>query len=242
MISHSILSLLLALSVINSLQFTSVTRRAVLRSNTERYQLNSEIKKLTKFGISILVSGSFLSSPVISNAQIPSMDEYNTGSGTVLPGRKKLVGAAIPAAVIAAPEVFTVSQVKNNLMEIDKYISEEPAKWDEITREIKMIPKYNAKNLGFSSAADFGSNFKISTAQAKIAESAREDFAFNVGLLKDLALANRAYFFNKADLEQQEFIKEAAEPPSKAAVKEAKGIIEDINNTFASLSEALTPP
>ena len=150
MISHSILSLLLALSVINSLRFTSVTRRAVLRSNTERYQLNSKIKKLTKFGISILVSGSFLSSPVISNAQIPSMDEYNTGSGTVLPGRKKVVGNAIAAVTVAAPEVFTLSQVKKSLIEIDKYISEEPAKWDEITREIKMIPKYNSKNLGFS--------------------------------------------------------------------------------------------
>lgn len=169
------------------------------------------------------------------------MDEYNTASGTVLPGRKKIIGKPDLAVVSTVPDVFNPMQVRITLLQIDQYISEEPAKWDEITRDIKLIPKYGSKNLGFASLADLANNFKISSTQAKTVESAREDFAFNVGLLKDLALANRVYFFNKADLEQQELIKEAAEPPSKAAIKEAQDIIKDIKTSFYSLEETLTP-
>ena len=237
----SILSLLLATRLISCFQLNFRSSSDIPFGDTEKRQSYKKVNKALNFGASLIIGCSFLSFPTPSYSQIPSMDEYNTASGTVLPGRKKVVGKPESAVVKAAPEVFNPMQVRITLAQIDQYISDDPAKWDEITRDIKLIPKYNSKNLGFASSTDLANNFKISSSQAKDVESAREDFAFNVGLLKDLALANRVYFFNKADLEQQELIKEAAEPPSKAAVKEAQDIIKDIKTSFATLEESLAP-
>jgi hypothetical protein len=207
---------------------------------TELHQSSFDVRTLKQFAAAFLLGSTILTNSKPSNAQIPSMDEYNTGSGTVLPGRARVVGKPPITAAKSVPETFSVEQMKGVLTLIDAQIASEPPKWDEMIRDIKSVSKVKSKYLGFTSPSDLANNFKISSSQANLAESAREDVAFNVGLLNDLALANKEYFFNKADLEQTQLIKDSADVSSASAVKEAKDIIKDIKTSFASLEENLT--
>lgn len=202
---------------------------------------NNMLKQFKHAGACFLTGCIMVTMPLQSNAQIPSMDEYNTGSGTVLPGRARVVGKPVATVAADISDTFSVSIAEETLTKIDSYISSEPAKWDEIIRAIKLTPKYNVKNLGFKSSSDLASNFKIKDAQALLVESAREDFAFNLGQLNDLALANREYFFNKADLEQTQMLKDAADLSSSTAVKEGREILTEVHSSFKSLVETLTP-
>lgn len=221
------------------------TFRALLPTRilkTELNHSNFDVRRLKQFTAAFLIGSTVLSNSKASIAQIPSMDEYNTGSGTVLPGRARVVGKPTLSVVNkAVPEIFSVERVDGSLASIDGYIASEPPKWDDIIREIKSISKVKSKYLGFTSSSDLANSFKISSSQATSAESVREDVAFNVGLLNDLALANKEYFFNKADLEQTQLLKESTDLSSSSAVKEAKEIIKDIKTTFTNLKENLTP-
>ena len=205
------------------------------------HKSNRVLKHFKQAGACILTGCILVTMPLQSNAQIPSMDEYNTGSGTVLPGRARVVGKPVTAVAPEISDSFSVSKAEETLTKIDSYLATEPAKWDEIIRAIKMTPKYNVKNLGFKSASDLANNFKIKDTQVSMAEAAREDFAFNLGQLNDLALANREYFFNKADLEQTQMLKDAADRSSSTSIKEGKEILREVHSTFNSLVETLTP-
>ena len=239
MLLKTFVQLFLATCSIDGFQITSRSQITMTSPKLDHHHANRMLKTFASFGGVLLISGSLFSLPLPSNAQIPSMDEYNTGSGTVLPGRKRAVGPVVVAAIV--PDTFSVQRVKESLSLIEKCLSSDPAKWDEISRTIKTTPKYSSKNLGFSSSTELASNYQIDATQAKGVEAAREDFAFNYGLLKDLALANREYFFNKADLEQTQLLKDSADLSSSTAVKEGKEIFKDISTSFANLESVLTP-
>lgn len=238
---HSLISILVSTPLINAFlapNFVMLKRREIHLNLQQGKHIE---KTVADFAILLLISGALMSFPMVSNAQIPDMDEYNTGSGTVLPGRAKN-GKPLVAKVVLKPEIFTVDLMKSSLLQMDGFLTQEPAKWDEITQVIKKIPKLTSKNLGFSSSSDLASNFKIPVAQAEVVESAREELAFNVGQLKDLALANRVYAFNKADLAQQELIKDADSSSAVSpavAKKEGIEIMKEIRLSLTSVEEAL---
>lgn len=236
-------SLLTFLCAFRSVEAFHRANRALLpirTINIELHQSSADVGRLKQFAAAFLVGSTILTNSKPSNAQIPSMDEYNTGSGTVLPGRARVVGKPPTTAVKAIPDTFSIDQMKGFLTLIDAHIASEPPKWDEMIRDIKSVSKVKSKYLGFASPSDLANNFKISSSRATSAESVREDAAFNVGQLNDLALANKEYFFNKADLEQTQLIKDSAEVSSASAVQEAKDIIKDIKASFAILEENLT--
>jgi hypothetical protein len=239
MLLKSIVSLFFATSLIDGFKISPRSKITMMNTKLDHDHPNKILKSFAGFGGMLLISGSLFSVPLPSHAQIPSMDEYNTGSGTVLPGRKRVTGPVVVAATV--PDTFSVKRVKESLSLIDKCLSNDPAKWDEIARTIKTTPKFSTKNLGFSSSAELASNYQIDATQAKGVEAAREDFAFNYGLLNDLALANREYFFNKADLEQTQLLKDSADLSSSTAVKEGKEIFKDVLTSFANLESVLTP-
>lgn len=239
MLLKTIVSLFFATILINGFKIATRSKIRMMNTKLDHHHPNKILKSLAGFGGMLLISGSLVTAPLPSYAQIPSMDEYNTGSGTVLPGRKRVTGPVVVAATV--PDAFSVKRVKESLTLIDKCLSNDPAKWDEIARTIKTTPKFSSKNLGFSSSAELASNYQIDATQAKGVEAAREDFAFNYGLLNDLALANREYFFNKADLEQTQLLKDSADLSSSTAVKEGKEIFKDIVASFANLESVLTP-
>lgn len=236
----SLLPILCAFSAVKAFHGTTRALLPIRNLKTELHQSSFDVRRIKQFAAAFLVGSAIVTNPKASNAQIPSMDEYNTGSGTVLPGRARVVGKPPVTAVKAVPDMFSIEQMKGFLTLIDGHIASEPPKWDEMIRDIKSISKVKSKYLGFTSSSDLANNFKISSSQATSAESVREDVAFNVGQLNDLALANKEYFFNKADLEQTQLIKDSADVSSASAVKEAKDIIKDIKTSFASLEENLT--
>lgn len=140
------------------------------KRNFQIYSMQKN-KKITNniIAITSICSSVLLQLPLLSYAQIPSMDEYNTGSGTVLPGRQRIVDKISINAAITS-DTFSIKKLKDSIILIEKLISDSPPNWNEITNAVKLIPKLDVKCFGFSSYNTMSQEFKVTIDQAKVGE------------------------------------------------------------------------
>lgn len=128
----------------------------------------------------------------LANAQIPSMDDFYTSSGT------KIVDKSAPMIRPAQSNVEfqSFSQLDPILTSLESMVMNE--QWDDIVREIKSNSVL--KQMKADTPLSFIPSQSPPTMQ-KISEL-REDFNFNLRQVSDAALSNRVVYFNKADLNQ----------------------------------------
>jgi len=175
-----------------------------LMTTLEAYKMsrNTILNKFTAFVISGL-----LSSPSPTLAQIPSMDDFYTTSGTVIK----------PKDVVLPPieeiSLNNLADFKTILSKLENLLSNE--KWDDVISIDNKIKKILAGN-----------------SDAIVPKAVKEDVLFDIGSLDDLSIQNRITYFSKEDLKQiSGLIRESSDgavAKNDEAIKEALQIIRDI--------------
>jgi hypothetical protein len=147
----------------------------------------------------LVVVNSLFITPLSVHAQIPTMDEYNTGSGT----RVKAVGVSAASTTVYTPLInpdLDEGEVTMPLMikAVEKAKSLAAGNyWDNVILELK----------SFTSAdKDKNSNNKkseVAVKQLLMKEPAKyEELKFIIGQVVDTARASRVVFFNQEDKKQ----------------------------------------
>jgi hypothetical protein len=217
----------------NKLLFPARISTTTLKSNSADYSF-----KLPKIAAGAIVASSILLSGGARNAhaQIPTMDEYNTGSGTVI--RKQPVVAK--AITMKSPEqkVFSIVDTKGRLKIIESFIDAKA--WDDVLSEVNQMKLVSKKNFAYTSSSEAAKSLGVSQSSMASLDDVREELSFQLGQLRDLALANRVIFFNKIDLDaveamkSEEVVEDAADP-----VKEASAILSEAKDTLAKMGEII---
>ena len=220
--------------ILRAFTFVSHHPRALTTVASQNDRKSSDVHELSKF-IAPIVLGTILSTSFSSAslAQIPSIDDYNSGSGSVITGVKQQITAEPSAAVkLAVKEKFTFSHFSADLDLIEKLIGQKS--WDDTFQLTTFLKKIvNLDHFGYTSTKTLAESSDLSTEQVEKIESQKDEISFNIGQINDLALSRRVIFFNKADLEQVGLIiaEEGSEEKKQSSdEKEAVGILNDIRD------------
>jgi hypothetical protein len=131
------------------------------------------------------------------NAQIPMMEDYGVGSGTVV---RKDNGAK---EATNDGGKLTVSGMSGNFLQKKLKTIESLTKeknWDAVLAETKKLKEVNVPYFGYKTRGDFMSANAVSPDVAEKVEAAREGLSFDLRQVADIALDSRVVFFNSEDL------------------------------------------
>lgn len=159
--------------------------------------------KSVKFGFSLRLNKA-LFLPVVATslsgsiaiAQIPSYDEYNVGSGSVV----KV--STTPAETKLKP--FKIEDLRSGSLdrEVRRSLEElvRMRGWDAVIAKVKLLNLVNDEYFG--NKRYLIETFNLDNSDLEKVEGARASLSFNLRQLSDFALANRVLFFNKEDMKQ----------------------------------------
>lgn len=166
---------------------------------------NYVLGKCTAF----VFSAALLSSPAPSMAQIPSMDDFYTTSGTVIKPKDTVVQ---PSEDISLSSSVDFKKILTKLEDLSA-----KELWDDIIsidNKIKKILSSNSDTI--------------------VPREVKDDVLFGIGSLNDLSIQNRITYFSKEDLSQisglirEQDNSDGAVTKNDEAVKEALQIIRDM--------------
>lgn len=178
-------------------------------------------------GIGIAIAPIF-----VANSQIPMTDEFYVTSGTKVRDPKTVV-------VLKPIETLDVSQMKGSNMKrvegLKGLIS--TARWEDLRAELKYYKPIYSRYLGYKSLDELADAQGLEKKAAENLESIRDETAFELKQLDDVAISSRALFFNKEDLKQVEgmYLEEASKQREDANIAEAMDIYDSIADSFKSL-------
>lgn len=168
-------------------------------------KINAWIGKVSAFGAIVAT----LMGPSLAQAMVPTMDDYNSGTGTVVrvvaSKKDKLTAAAevsFPGYTQGTLANF-VDYMENAMKTLTKLV--EQKKWADVLLVCKTLDKnLPVKYLGLSGLSDFADTLQLSTKQAREVDGIREELSFVIGQLRDSALSLRvtSFVFNRDDLAQ----------------------------------------
>lgn len=153
-------------------------------------------------------SAALLSSPAPSMAQIPSMDEFYTTSGTVIKPKDTVVQ---PSEEISLSSSVDFKKILTKLEDLSA-----KELWDDIISIDNKIKKI------------------LSSSSEIVPREVKDDVLFGIGSLNDLSIQNRITYFSKEDLSQisglirEQDNSDGAVTKNDEAVKEALQIIRDM--------------
>jgi len=205
---------------------TPLTCSLSIKNNYNNYQNTILIKNINKKPLKILLislisSLSFNINPGL--CQIPTFDEYNTGSGTLIKPKISSKSAQRDSTkIISSNNKFNKILLKNTLYNIKKLISN--GLWDDILLEIKNINFINKKNYGL----------EMKNLNEQI-ESSREELRYVIGQISDLCLASRVIYFNIEDLKGVQLLSNDKTYINQDAIKEGIEYIDNAINLFNEL-------
>lgn len=191
-----------------------------IKSHNKPIIVKNVTKKPIILLISLISSISININPVLS--QIPTFDEYNTGSGTLIKPKISSKSAQKDSSTIITSKDFNKSILKNTLYKIKKLMSD--GLWDDILLELKNISFVNKKNYG------------LETKLNEQIENSREELKYIVGQISDLCLASRVIYFNIEDLKGVQLLSNEKKNINQEAVKEGIEYINSAINLFNDLN------
>lgn len=181
--------------------------------------LSVSIQKLN-YKLSIIsVSLLSLQQPVV--AQIPTFDEYNTGSGTLI--KPKISSSSAQRNSLKQIEQgFNKETLKNTLINIKNDIT--GGLWDDVLLQIKQIAFINKSNYGLDKVLNESIN------------NDREELKYLISEISDIALASRIIYFNIEDLKGVELLtNDDSKEQQKEAIKEASENIDKALKLFSTI-------
>eukprot|EP01041_Mallomonas_annulata_P012264 gene12264-25775_t len=235
----------MTLSILLILFFLSFQRIYGLRSLKlpfrQRYQFNCVTPKLSldmisfeknmKYSFKCLSCISIAFSLCLpAYAQIPTMDAYTFGTGSV----RQLKGSSTKKMGALNIENINSRDLVQEISNIKEYVTQ--YNWDDVRSIIKDYKIIRTKLFGAKTLNELQELFHISKDQANALEDSRENLSFVLGQLDDIAISNRVVFFNSEDLKQIALIGENedleienAKPKSlsKVSLEEPLGYIND---------------
>ena len=200
----------------------SLSKLSTRRSKTSSLSssLSSPLisQKLTYRYISIIsISLLVATQPVL--AQIPTFDEYNTGSGTYIKPKISSSSTQRDSTITSSLRSFDKDVLKNKLLKIKALVSK--GLWDDILVEVKSISFVSKKNYGLDKTLD------------ESIENDREELKFLIGEVSDIALASRVIYFNIEDLKGVELLEnEESKMKQEEAIQEASEDVEKALKLF----------
>lgn len=146
-----------------------LTNVSSLKFSKQQQQISRKLNyKLSIISLSLLA---FTTQPI--SAQIPTFDEYNTGSGTYI--RPKISSASTQRETISvSQQSFDKDLLKNKLSKIKTLITK--GLWDDILLEIKTISFVSKKNYGLDKVLN------------ESIENEREELKFVIGQVPNLII------------------------------------------------------
>lgn len=202
--------------------------------------------------------------PNPSLAQMPSFDDYNAGSGSVV--RSDKASGNVEMAKTIMNSVSTTKKAAT----LPLYIKETLPQYLETVKELARQGLWKdiiaVDKAPFRIAADSGDGdnskssrliilkkkyfggpntdylvdaLKISSKTAVELESIREDVAFTMGQVDDVAVSNAVSFFNKDDLTQVKRIINNAEEEEDSSLEDKTRQVNDIERFKGAVTEAL---
>ncbi|KAJ1424848.1 hypothetical protein B484DRAFT_398152 [Ochromonadaceae sp. CCMP2298] len=169
-------------------------------------------------GAAVISICSILAQPAY--AQIPSMDDYSSGSGTVV--RPKGPKATSTASSTSTDVLSMSRQLPATLNRLQTLAKGE--QWDEVINTCKALKPLKLKYLGYSNAPALAQAFDVTASEAGELEILRGEIYSTLVQLSDLSISNRVYFFNKDDLLQaQRLIEESQDGTTRAGAGTGAG-------------------
>lgn len=140
-----------------------------------------------------------LSSQVVS-AQIPSMDDYLTGSGTKI---QKTINTNNNDELLNTLRNTNSLITKINLLpDISKQMKEyiENEKYDSIIQLLKYLKEFKLSYYGYDNEQKLSNILEISDKSCEEIESLRSELYYIFGQIQEISMKNNIYYFNKDDL------------------------------------------
>lgn len=140
------------------------------------------------------ILGGFVST---TNAQIPTMDAYEFGSGSkIITDKNK----NIPTKGALTLRELSSGKLNEFILESMPYVN--GCKWDNVRDNIARYKIIRTPLFGSSSLQQLSNYLGTSPTLTKQIEESREELSFMLGQLDDYSLSNRVVFFNSEDLKQ----------------------------------------
>lgn len=139
--------------------------------------------------------------PNTVNAQMPTMDDYNLGSGAIVKQVKTKSSNII--AKVSMVDVFAADDLADlipyliqSFTALDKLV--QLGNWEEVVISCKNLDSATEKPyFGLNPEAN---TFLLDRTETRKLEDLREELHFVVDQLRDTAVSRRIYFFNRDDL------------------------------------------
>lgn len=194
------ISLVLALVLLSIIQLIDGHRK--LKPSVDKYVYRR------KWVATVLISAAVTSIlPHNAFAQIPNMDQYNTGSGTKIRDTTPSIASA-PSPI----DISNASNLKTALNRIKDSISKQS--WDEALLDINAISKSMKSN-----------NYMING----IGKDTIDELKVSLIALSDVCVQNRVIYFNKEDLELVQIIKKSDDDDTiQSSINEATDLVDSI--------------
>ena len=143
-----------------------------------------------------------------AEAQVPTFDEYNLGSGSVIRPSKTNTNNAISADSIdyisMSSEDF-IRNLQNLAAELKKDVTDK--RWDKINVLYKQLKILKSPIFGMGGPQSLAKTFGINARDADTINSLREELLVYVNEVSETAVKEVVYFFNSEDLKQIELLK-----------------------------------
>jgi hypothetical protein len=166
-------------------------------------------QKFAKFITSAGIVANFaIMDPVL--AGVPTMDDYNLGSGSIVKTVKNKA-SNIKAEITIFPEYEAtdistlVPYYQSSLKTLQTYITQH--QWEDVLQVCKIIDTSSLQKPIFGLNPN-ANTYLLDKKQTKTLENFKEELRFLLEQIRDIAISKRVYFFNRADLEQIELIKQ----------------------------------
>lgn len=212
-----------------------------INGNTRKYNYSLFAYKSTHTIKQIITITSLsLLFPNICFSQIPSMDDYNSGSGTI-------ISKQIPQSNIQLPSKTSSDTIIsiNNLEELQPILNKisndiNNQYWDDILQTTKNLKLLRKPNFGFRNIQglreEFYSNRQIDDDSLRQAESLREEIAFSIQELEDFARSHRVIYFNQEDKKLLAYVAEDGKTQNEENVNVIKDSSSDALEYYNSIS------
>lgn len=188
--------------------------------------------------------------PSVVVAQVPTMDDYNLGSGSVVqPVKGASSNIVRPQETFPAFQSTTIRDVPSYLTKavsrLEKYVSE--GRWEEVVSLCRTLDSsaLRAKGFGIDTAGDLG--YLLSASDGKRLENLREELRFAAEQLRDEAVSRRVFFFNRDDLAAVQRLRVGdaedaidAAPAAETASVEDEGVPVQLVRDMAQLAAQVT--
>uniref|UniRef100_A0A7S0E077 Uncharacterized protein n=1 Tax=Hanusia phi TaxID=3032 RepID=A0A7S0E077_9CRYP len=228
----------------------SVTRhRCPLSLASMSSEQNSQIAVERRSVLALAISLTFL--PRNVQAAIPTQEEYNVGSGTVIRPKQSKREArkefkASPSSTAEAVE--TLKDAERLVQSFDEYAKN--MAWDDIRAELLTAPLANQKFskpdrpailfstfFGFKSEKELMKTLNIDKQAANRIEKLRKEASLTLMELAEFAFTNRVVFFNEED---KKTVAELSEKNLQVDLDEALRLVQDAKERIREIIDSLS--